>query len=267
MPAYRETLRRDLRLSLSIVASLALVVAAHLVLSRISGPSVWGVLVPLCFLAGLIAVIDARSTRSSARRTAQICAELDAQGFMAEVAPRPERAAAMFEPVRVLEHDLALSRGEDNVQWFALHRSGRCYFEHRYATGSGRSSTVHARTVLVFHRSAEAELPALRHGDGPGVVLHRGGRLLLQKFAYRRHADFTTTGLRAFDKDWVTLGDRDAALQFLSEPVRHQLQHAPVGESWVLRHGFVCCAYQGMLEPAAFAQMVAHTAAVLHAAG
>ena len=225
----------------------------------------WLALIPVaCLLLFLLAGVRLMGEMEG-RRKRRICQSLQAAGFVAETPPAQDRASTMFESVAFLAPHLDLRNGAEGLQWIALRLPGQFFFEHEWVFGIGRSRTILTRTVLVF----PAETPGLAGtwlGQGPWFATHRP-KLIGERRRIRRLADPIGTGHPAFDRRWTSIGSEATASAFLTETVRQRLRRSPRGESWIIGHGFVCCAFQGSFDVPMLEQMWNHAQAVLQGAG
>ena len=264
--AYKNSLRiAGVWLLLSLLSVAATIGALLFIVVRHPDGASWQGLIPvaglLLFLLAGLGLIG----KMEGRRRQGICQSLQAAGFVAETPPARDRARTMFESVAFLAPHLDLRNGAEGLQWIALRLPGQFFFEHEWVFGIGRTQTILTRTVLVFPAETPG-LPGTWLGQGPWFATHRP-KLIGERRRIRRLADPIGTGHPAFDRRWISIGSETTASAFLTERVRRRLQLSPRGESWILGHGFVCCAFQGSFDAPMLERMWSHAQAVLQGAG
>jgi hypothetical protein len=70
----------------------------------------------------------------------------------------------------------------------------------------------------------------------------------LQRRSLTRGNTVVQLGDRAFDDQWVILGDEAGAKKFFTEGMRLLLAESPKGESWHTGTGWIACAFDGAMD-------------------
>lgn len=261
MPAYHQSHRENFIWVGIVLAGVAAGIALTITLSRYS-ESPWllaAMMVP--FLGGIGAGVWRMKAMKNARK-AGIRAMLEREQFVVDLSPSPGRAQVVFDPVQHLQSALDLRDGAARIDWLALHGPSTLIFEHEHVTGSGRSTVVHTCTVIAVS-AAHATLPRARLGAEPWMWSERAA--LLRGRYLRSLGNVVTIGNTAFDRDWVTVGHETTARAVFTTDVREILATSPRGEVWCVGHGFVCCAYRGLLAAEHLARMLQRLRDVLSA--
>ncbi len=103
-------------------------------------------------------------------RLAGIGAALEAQGFVADLAPNLQRAKTVFAPVRQVQPHLSRTEGAQHFVWLALQTPSLLVFEHTHFSGSGRTTAPHHCTRVA---AASTAWPGAPWGVGPLAVCER----------------------------------------------------------------------------------------------
>lgn len=167
---------------------------------------------------------------------------LPANGFRCVLGPGTAQREAFLAPLRHLEPGLDLRNSPAGLEWMAeLEMAGGkvLLFEFEFATGSGKTSRVHVRTVLAVSAGI-AEIGRL-----PGFVAVR--LPWLERRAVRK-SEMQSSALAAIAKAWSLFGDAATGARFFTQRVQEELARSPKGESWCIGGGWACCVFRDYLD-------------------
>jgi len=241
---YRQTCRPERINTILLLLGGFLMVAGAIALAALRGPA-WLISVPFgsFLILGISGHVVAKRAFRALRESIRL--ELEDIGFAVDIAPHIDRREVVYAPVEYLGYHLTLSTGAHGVQWLALHPENILIFEHQALLGATRKYTNRPRTVIVFQHDHPA-LPRTSLGTQPWAALHRPR--LGERFNLRRRPHRITTGDPIIDSKWYAFGHEQTARNFLAgSDVVRELAESPVGESWVIGEGFICCAFSGRL--------------------
>jgi len=202
--------------------------------------------------------------RLNRERVAGVARCLDGLGFRVTEAPSDAAKIDFCTPIAHLVPYLDLGPGAVGVQWCAIQntisQTKALLFEHRYQTGSGKSTVEWTRTLLAW--------PA-GHPDISNAVLPQLAWFTMARYPrfFRRlqKDELKDAAFAELASDWCLKHDAATARQFLSPAVRAELLRSPRGEAWYIGAGWVCCSFQGTLDGENADRFISHGRAVMAA--
>lgn len=215
-------------------------------------------MVPFLGSIGLAAWLQHREMR---RRVQGICRSLTALGFDAVPEPSASLKETVRDQVAAVQGPFVLRGGSDNVVWLAL-RDQTFVFEHRYTTGSGKSTQVHEHTVIAWPGASPEPARVAELASAPWCLVARP-RLGEKRALKRALGEDRVVGDPDFDRRWSIHGDEATAQAFLTAQVKGDLGDAPRGEIWSLGGGWVACGCPFALDSANLLRFLVHTTDVL----
>jgi hypothetical protein len=218
-------------------------------------------LLPMLVAVFLIWFVLSRFNR---KRVGGLAACLEGRGFRVSQHPTDSDRTGFAAPVVHLLPSLGLTNGAAGIQWLAVEQAEGAkalIFEHRYTTGSGKTTVEYLHTVFArpaghreFSDGALPTAPWLFMGKYPG-----------SRRRSRRKHELTSPELADVAQTWSMTGDPATAARFLTPHVRRALETSPAYEAWCLGTGWVCCSFEGTLDAGNMERFLTHSREVLAA--
>lgn len=171
-----------------------------------------------------------------------------------------------FAPYVPLAEWMNLKTGSKGIEWMAIFQEGSegmRLFEYEFTTGSGKSTQIHIYTVVAW--------PASGTGlKGAALGNLAGFRAAKMSWWWRRVWKKRSLDLPEYGhalKKWVFTGNAETGRRFLNDAVMRELASSPMGESWFIGGGWVCCLCEDPLDAENVLRFVERARGVFRMAG
>ena len=192
-------------------------------------------------------------------RFRRIADYLRPKGIELVLKPSEEQREAFLAPLERLKDWMDLRMGPKGIEWYAevSHPQGAMrLFEYEYTAGR----QIHMITIVGWPAS-RTDLPVAALGSLDGFKAWRMTRWM-RSILWRKY-DLKDEGFGEMGKRWQLTGSAASGLRFLSPAVRELLESSPLGETWYIGGGWVCCYYGQPLDPENMAKFIDRAETVL----
>lgn len=223
--------------------------------------SLFAAFVPMLAAVVAIALLLKRLNRT---RVAGAAAQLGDLGFRVSKSPDEIERVAFSSPIVHLMPSLGLTTAATGIQWLATEEGAdkkALLFEHRYTTGSGKTTVEYCHTVIAWPSGH----PELRDGGLPAAPWLFMGKYPASRRRSRRKQELVVPELTDVAQSWSMTGDAATALRFLTPTVRRALDTSPTFEAWCMGAGWVCCSFEGTLDAENMKRFLSHCRGVVAA--